>query len=61
MLSRLPSFSQLRDFDHTFLFFNAFFKPLIGVIFGLCAYDAFWKSGLLPLDKALLEDGFTAS
>jgi hypothetical protein len=38
MLSRLPSFSQLRDFDHTFLFFNAFFKPMIGVIFGLCAY-----------------------
>jgi hypothetical protein len=55
MLSRLQSFSRLGDFDQVFLFFNALFKPLIGVIFGLFAY-AFWQSGLLPLDKSVLQD-----
>ncbi len=59
MLSRLQSFSRLGDFDHVFLFFNALFKPLIGVIFGLFAY-AFWQSGLLPLDKELLQASLTA-
>jgi hypothetical protein len=54
MLSRLQSFSRLGDFDHAYLFFNALFKPLIGVIFGLFAY-AFWQSGLLPLDKTVLQ------
>ena len=58
MLSRLQSFSRLGDFDHVFLFFNALFKPLIGVIFGLFAY-AFWRSGLLPLDKELLQASLT--
>jgi hypothetical protein len=58
MLSRLQAFSRLGDFDHVFLFFNALFKPLIGVIFGLFAF-AFWKSGLLPLDKELLQASLT--
>jgi hypothetical protein len=54
ILSRLTAFSRLGDFDHVFLFLNALFKPFIGVIFGLFAY-AFWQSGLLPLDKAVLQ------
>jgi hypothetical protein len=58
MLSRLQAFSRLGDFDHVFLFFNALFKPLIGVIFGLFTF-AFWKSGLLPLDKEWLQNGTT--
>jgi hypothetical protein len=58
MLSRLQAFSRLGDFDQVFLFFNALFKPLIGVIFGLFAF-AFWKSGLLPLDKELLQASLT--
>jgi hypothetical protein len=58
MLSRLQAFSRLGDFDHVFLFFNALFKPLIGVIFGLFAF-ALWKSGLLPLDKELLQASLT--
>jgi hypothetical protein len=53
ILTRLTAFSRLRDFDHVFLFLNALFKPFIGVIFGLFAY-AFWRSGLLPLDQALV-------
>lgn len=59
MLSRLQAFSRLGDFDQVFLFFNALFKPLIGVIFGLFAF-AFWKSGLLPLDKELLQASLTS-
>lgn len=59
MLSRLQAFSRLGDFDQVFLFFNALFKPLIGVIFGLFAF-AFWKSGLLPLDKEWLQDSITS-
>lgn len=58
ILSRLSGFSRLGDFDHLFLFANALFKPVIGVVFGLFAY-AFWKSGFLPLDKALLEASLT--
>lgn len=54
ILSRLKSFSRLGDFDHVFLFANALFKPFVGVIFGFFAY-AFWRSGLLPLDKAQLQ------
>lgn len=54
ILSRLTSFSRLGDFDHVFLFFNALFKPFIGVIFGLFAY-ALWQSELLPLKEAALQ------
>jgi hypothetical protein len=58
MLSRLQAFSRLGDFDQVFLFFNALFKPMIGVIFGLFAF-AFWKSGLLPLDSGWLQESIT--
>lgn len=48
VLSRLESFSKLRDFDPMFLFLNALAKPFLGVVFGLFAYAAL-KSGFLPL------------
>ena len=54
ILCRLQSFSKLRDFDPMFLFLNALAKPFVGAVFGLFAYAAV-KSGLVPLDKAIVE------
>ena len=53
ILTRLQSFSKLRDFDPMFLFLNAVAKPFVGAVFGLFAY-AVLRSGLLPLDKTVL-------
>jgi hypothetical protein len=54
ILTRLQSFSKLRDFDPMFLFLNAFAKPFVGAVFGLFAYAAV-KSGLVPLDPAVVD------
>jgi hypothetical protein len=54
ILSRLQSFSKLRDFDPMFLFLNALAKPFVGAVFGLFAYAAV-KSGLVPLDQEIVD------
>jgi hypothetical protein len=54
ILSRLQSFSKLRDFDPMFLFLNALAKPFVGAVFGLFAYAGV-KSGLIPLDHAIID------
>jgi hypothetical protein len=56
VMSRLHGFARLGDFEHVFLFSNALARPLIGAISGIFAYAAL-KSGLVPLDQAVVAIG----